>query len=370
MSVSINGTNGLTFNDGSTQATAGFSPFRNRIINGDMRIDQRNNGASGTAIAFTIDRWGYGATQSSKGTWQRNAGSVTPPTSFDNYWGFTSSSAYSLAASDQFYFYQGIEGFNVSDLGLGAAGASSFTISFWVRSSLTGTLGASVQNSAQNRSYPFSYTINAANTWEYKTVTIAGDTTGTWLKTNGCGMYLLFSLGTGSSFQGTANTWASSNVLAPTGATSVVGTNGATFYITGVQLEPGTSATPFERRSYGVEDLLCKRYAYRIDSATASDGYLRYHLVECLSTTAAQGVIPLPVQMRATPSLTTPAASQFALYTTSTIISATAVSLLTASNPNSVGITYTVASGLTAGRAAQAMSNNNNTSYMLLTAEL
>ena len=274
MPVSISGTNGVTFPDSSLQAAAA-SPYvlKNRIINGAMVIDQRNAGASGTAIAVTIDRWGYGATQASKGTWQQNAGSVTPPAGFQNYWGFTSSSAYSVTASDQFYFYQGIEGYNVADLGLGASGASTFTISFWVRSSLTGTFGASVQNASQNRSYPFSYTISSANTWEQKTITIVGDTSGTWLKTNGCGMYLLFSLGMGSTYSGTANTWAGSNYIAPTGATSVVGTNGATFYITGVQLEQGTSATPFERRLYNQELANCQRYfekSYNIETAIGS----------------------------------------------------------------------------------------------------
>jgi hypothetical protein len=291
MTMTINGSSGLIFPDGSGQET-GIG--RNRIINGDMRIDQRNAGASGTASAFTIDRWGYGASQASKGTWQQNAGSVTPPTGFQNYWGFTSSSAYSVTASDQFYFYQGIEGYNVADLGLGASGASTFTISFWVRSSLTGTFGGSVQNGAQTRSYPFSYTISAANTWEQKSVTIVGDTTGTWLKTNSTGMYLLFSLGMGSTYSGTANTWAGANYIAPTGATSVVGTNGATFYITGVQLEVGSSATPFERRLYNQELANCQRY-FQIVGFSGWTG----------STTQAAIGSNFKVTMRSTPSMGT-----------------------------------------------------------------
>ena len=296
MAMTLDGSNGVTFNDSSLQGAAA-SPFglKNRIINGDMRIDQRNAGASGTAIAFTIDRWGYGATQASKGTWQQNAGSVTPPAGFQNYWGFTSSSAYSVTASDQFYLYQGIEGYNVADLGLGASGASTFTISFWVRSSLTGTFGASVQNASQNRSYPFSYTISSANTWEQKTVTIVGDTSGTWLKTNGCGMYLLFSLGMGSTFSGTAGTWAASNFISATGATSVVGTNGATWYITGVQLERNTTATPFEWLPYGTEKTLCQRYFE-----------LMYVLCSAYGN-GSNGIywpIPVKVSKRATPTTT------------------------------------------------------------------
>jgi hypothetical protein len=234
--------------------------FRNRIINGDMRIDQRNAGASGTAVAYTVDRWGFNASLDTKGTWQQNAGSVTPPAGFINYLGFTSNSAYSVPAGELFTFQQRIEGTNVADLGWGTANAKTITISFWVRSSLTGTFGGALRNSAANRSYPFTYSISSADTWEYKTITIAGDTSGTWLSTNGIGITVIFSLGTGSTFSGTAGAWAASNLTSATGATSVVGTNGATFYITGVQLEVGSVATPFERRDYGRELALCMRY--------------------------------------------------------------------------------------------------------------
>ena len=177
MSVTINGTNGLTFNDASTQNTAatGFG-FKNRIINGAMMIDQRNAGASVTPAdnAYLVDRFQYNAAQASKFTAQQNAGAVTPPTGFVNYLGFTSSSSYSVLTGDYFFTRQSIEGLNVSDLAWGTASAAPVTISFWVRSSLTGTFGGTLENSAGNRCYPFSYTISVANTWEQKTVTIAG----------------------------------------------------------------------------------------------------------------------------------------------------------------------------------------------------
>jgi hypothetical protein len=240
------------------------SVMRNRIINGQMTIDQRNAGASVTANdgVFPVDRFKFSMTQSSKGTGQQNAGSVTPPTGFANYLGFTSSSAYSVVAADQFAITQNIEGFNFADLGWGTANAKTVTLSFWVRSSLTGTFGGSLQNSAANRSYPFTYTINSANTWEYETITVAGDTSGTWIgATNGIGLRLFLSLGMGSTSSGTAGAWAGANYQSATGATSVVGTNGATFYITGVQLEVGTQATGFEYRQYGQELALCQRYA-------------------------------------------------------------------------------------------------------------
>jgi hypothetical protein len=257
--------------------SGGSLGFRNRIINGDCRIDQRNNGASGTAGAYTVDRWFYEPSQATKGTWQRNAGSVTPPTGFSNYLGFTSSSAYSLLSGDYFNFQQKIEGFNFADMAWGTANAQSVTLSFWVRSSLTGTFGGTLRNSDTNYSYPFSYAINSANTWEQKTITIAGPTAGTWVgATNGLGVLVAFSLGTGTTYSGTAGAWAASNLLSATGATSVVGTNGATFYITGVQLEKGSTATSFDYRPYGTELVLCQRYFETIDvsmRAYTSDGF-------------------------------------------------------------------------------------------------
>jgi hypothetical protein len=236
--------------------------FRNRIINVDMRIDKRNAGASvtPTASAYTLDRWIAGVSQSSKFSVQQNAGSVTPPIGLTTYLGCTSLSAYSVLTADSFTIGQYIEGFNVADLGWGTANAQTVTISFWVRSSLVGTFGGSVVNGGVSRSYPFTYTISSANTWEQKTITIAGDTTGTWLTTNGSGLRLFFGLGVGATFSGTAGAWAGVDYRSATGATSVVGTSGATFYITGVQLEAGTVASPFERRDYGREFIMCQRY--------------------------------------------------------------------------------------------------------------
>ena len=274
MAVSINGTSGLTFNDGTSVGTASSLGMRNRIINGAMVIDQRNAGASvtPTSSTYTVDRWTTNLTQASKFSVGQNAGSVTPPSGYTNYLGVTSLSSYSVASGDFFALLQNIEGFNVADFGFGAAGASTVTLSFWVRSSLTGTFGGSLTNSAINRSYPFSYSISAANTWEQKSVTISGDTSGTWLKDNGVGLRIYFNLGAGSTYSGTAGVWAAAAYTAPTGATSVVGTNGATFYLTGVQLEVGSVATPFERRLYPQELAMCQRYflaaTYFVNSST------------------------------------------------------------------------------------------------------
>ncbi|CAB4141951.1 hypothetical protein UFOVP421_42 [uncultured Caudovirales phage] len=242
--------------------------LRNRIINGDMRIDQRNGGASVTATdaGYQLDRWQTFSGAASKFTVQQNAGSVTPPAGFTNYLGVTSSSAYTAAAGEAFSVNQNIEGFNVSDFAFGSANARSITLSFWVRSSLTGTFSAAIRNSAANRSYPFTYSVPSANTWTQISVTIPGDTSGTWLTTNGIGLALTFDLGSGANFRGTAGAWNSNFNTGATGSVSVVGTNGATFYLTGVQLEVGTAATPFERRLYGQELALCQRYFQIVDT--------------------------------------------------------------------------------------------------------
>ena len=280
----------------ATYASTGIG-FRNRIINGDMRIDQRNNGASVTPTTsnnvYPVDRFVTYASQASKYTAQQNAGGVTPPSGFANYLGFTSSSAYSIGASDYFLVGQRVEGFNFADLAWGTAGAATVTLSFWVRSSLTGTFGGSIRNGSNNYSHPFAFTISSANTWEQKSITIAGPTSGTWAINNTQGPEILFSLGTGSSNSGTAGVWNTTTaLLSATGATSVVGTSGATFYITGVQLEVGTVATPFERVDYGTQLMRCQRY-YEVSTEVWSQ-----------NTNNVYSTVPFKVTKRAVPTIT------------------------------------------------------------------
>ena len=298
---------------GNTVSINGYTPTmsnmagRNRIINGAMMIDQRNAGASVTPASgdtYLVDRWVYGASQSSKASFQRV---TTAPAGFINTLLATSLSAYTVGASEVFHLQQQIEGFNVADLGWGAAGAQTVTLSFWVRSSLTGTFGGSLSNSAVNRSYPFTFTISAANTFEYKTITIAGDTSGTWLTDNGCGIRLFFGLGVGSTKSGTAGAWAAADYRSATGATSVVGTSGATFYITGVQLEAGSVATPFEHRQYGQELALCQRYFQKIT------GGGRHFIAGNGALSQGFPTMYLRQSMRAAPSFSYSALSDFTL---------------------------------------------------------
>ena len=235
------------------------SIMKNRIINGAMVISQRNGTSSVTPTngQYVLDRFQYNLNQASKFTTQQ---STTAPVGFVNSLLVTSSSAYSLGAGDYFTVTQPIEGYNVADLGWGTANAKTVTLSAWVYSSLTGTFGGSLMNGAFNYAYPFTYTISSANTWTQISVTVAGPTAGTWPTDNSASLQVNFGLGVGTTFSGTAGAWTGSLKFSATGAVSVVSTNGATFYITGVQLEVGSSATGFEYRQYGQEFILCQRY--------------------------------------------------------------------------------------------------------------
>jgi hypothetical protein len=310
MPITIDGTNGITqageFNSDSTFG------FKNRIINGAMVIDQRNAGAS-KAIAtgvdsFTLDRWYFNNQTDGAFTVQQSS---TAPVGFSNSLLLTvTTQDSSLAAGQYCFMQQGIEGFNVADLGWGTANAKTITLSFWVRSSLTGTFGGSLRNNNSNRSYPFTYAISSANTFEYKTITIEGDTTGAWLVTNSTGIQLEMGIGVGSTFSGTAGAWAASNFLSATGATNILGTNGATWYLTGFQLEVGSTATSFDYRSIGTELALCQRY-YQKSYAQATVPGTSIAINETMQFsfgTAGNGIIGtfvnFPTTMRADPTLT------------------------------------------------------------------
>lgn len=240
--------------------TGGFT-MRNKIINGAMVIDQRNGGASVSETGssqYTLDRWQVAGSPAGAFSVQQVADA---PTGFYNSLKITVATAVASPATDTSYqLHQRIEGYNCVDLGWGAAGAKNIILSFWVKSSVTGTMGGVVTNSAYDRTYPYTYTINTANTWEYKTVTIPGDTTGTWLKTNGIGVMLVFGFGAGSGRSAAANIWANTIARIPTGTTQLIATNAATWQISGVQLEVGSSATPFEYRNHQQELAMCQRY--------------------------------------------------------------------------------------------------------------
>ena len=343
--------------------------MRNRIINGAMEIDQRNAGASltnNTGVQFPVDRMlAYGNGVASKFTMQQNQGSVTPPAGYTNYLGFTSSAATTVGSADIYEFLQSIEGYNVADLDYGKATAKTVTLSFWARSSLTGTFGGALQNSGSTRSYVFSYTISAANTWEYKTVTIPGDTGGTWLTTNGIGLQVIWGLGVGSTYSSTAGSWAGAAQYSVTGAVSVVGTNGATFYITGVQLEVGSTATPFERRMFGNELALCQRYYQRLGSDLLVPLYNE-------STTSGRAIIPFPVIMRAAPASLEQSgtASDYSVRTFSSGKNLTSVPSLDRGTTNNITVTCPVSGGVGASGGAGNLNCGTVNGFLAWSAEL
>ena len=367
MPIVLDGSNGITqaeqFNSDSTFG------FKNRIINGAMVIDQRNAGASVTPSdgTFILDRWKWSLTQASKLSSQQSA---TAPTGFVNSMLVTSLSAYSVASNDTFGVSQPIEGFNVADFGWGTANAKTVTVSFWVRSSITGTFSVSVYNNAVNRSCVTSYTINAANTWEYKTITIVGDTTGTWTTNNTAGIQVYWTLAAGSGTFGgaTSGTWNATIKTAVTGQASVVGTSGATFYITGVQLEVGSTATSFDYRPYGTELMLCQRY-FEVISNYGSN-YSGGGLGQAYGSTVAIAALTLKVLKRAQPSMTFTAANTFILTnSTNGALTVTAIGTDTVGQAT-VRVSVTVASGLTAGNVTALVSNATANGSIYVSAEL
>jgi hypothetical protein len=387
MSIELNGTTGITtpaetVSGAVTAATVtatglisgatNYTGFKNRIINGNMAIDQRNAGAIVSAPTngqYITDRWAlYNNPAATKITAQQSS---TVPTGFSKSLVMTSTSAYTVGASEYYFLNQAIEGFNISDLAWGTASASTVTLSFWVRSSLTGTFGGSIYNSAGDRSYPYSYTISVANTWEQKSVTIAGDTSGTWLTTNGVGIGVAFSLGVGTTRSGTANAWASGTTLySATGATSVVGTNGATFYITGVQLEKGSTVTSFDYRPYGTELALCQRYYQRIAPTTA---YTDMAYGYCYSTTDTLLGIFFRTSMRASPSAleTTGTAANYAIAHLGLNTACVSVPSFASATTELINIVGNVGSGLTVGAGGSLRSSAGvTTAYLAWSVEL
>jgi hypothetical protein len=336
-----------------------------------MVIDQRNNGASVTVntgnVTYTIDRWfAQAITSSGVFTVQR---STTAPTGFINSLVATVSTIdSSLAATDLYLLSQSIEGFNVADLGWGTASAATVTLSFWVRSSVTGTFGGSLSNSTGSRSYPFTYTISASNTWEQKSITITGDTSGTWLTDNGVGLRLYLGLGIGSTYSGTAGAWAGSFYISATGATNLMATLGATFYITGVQLEKGVTATSFDYRPYGTELALCQRYYYRI---TLSSGNFT-GIGRAFSTTQCIAPTIFPCTMRSAPTALEQSgtASDYAVgYGAGSVGACSSVPAFNNATIEGSYTTFTIASGLTAGGAINAY-RYANSPYLGWSAEL
>ena len=362
---------------GTTATVNGYTPTvsnmagRNRIINGDMRVSQRFGATSTGTVsggAYTLDRWlalvvGGTANLSFQQT-------TTAPSGFYNSLAVTVGTGVTPAGTDERSLAQRIEGLNVADLAWGTANAKPVTVSFWVRSSVAGTFGFTVSNAGFNRTFVQSYVINSADTWEHKTITISGDTSGTWYKDTGQGIALYWDLGVGTTYSGTASSsWQAAGYEGLTGGTKLSATSGATFYITGVQLEAGSVATPFEHRQYGQELALCQRYYYKTTpEASARAATLGYNA----TTTIHNGVGSFPVPLRITPTALEQSgtASNYGVAYLSTSATASAVPAFDIRTSNTMYVVqFTVASGLTAGQASRGQSLNAN-GFLAWSAEL
>ena len=373
MPITLDGTNGITtpMYNGSITANA-VTPsvnMKNRIINGAMVISQRGTSFASSSISngdYQLDRWS---------TWCNNgsanatvAQSSTAPAGFINSLLFTNVTAVTVGSADRAQLIQPIEGLNCTDLAWGTADAKTVTLSFWVRCSLTGQFGGSLQNSATTRSYPFAYTISSANTWEQKSITVAGDTTGTWLTTNGIGIQLNFDMGCGSTLKGTAGAWAASNLRGATGDVNLTANAGATFYITGVQLEVGSTATSFDYRPYGTELALCQRYFQYVGGNQGT--YTLLAVGNVFNGTLAYGGGFLRTTMRSAPTfaITGTAGTDFRYQTNSDgDLTPSAIA-----NDNSRSDSYTLAitvSGRTSGQAFR-LFNITTTGSITFSAEL
>jgi len=326
-------------------STAQYYSFKNRLINGGMVISQRVGTTATTVSAVSVyglDRWRVNSSQASKISFQQQT--IAAPQSCGNNrytMNVTSLAATTVGASDYYGFNQFVEAFNMQDLGWGTSGAQTVTLSFWVYASVTGTYSGAIRTGdSANYSYPFTYTINVANTWEYKTVTISGPTAGTWGTGNSVGLDVWFSLGTGSTFKGTAGAWAAANYVAATGEVALVNTNGATFYITGVQLEKGSTATSFDYRPYGTELALCQRYYFKYDGSLGITAVASGSVYS--ATTTVRTYMQFPVTMRAAPTLAIAGTLTSSGGSTDNAVSAIATQL--PGNTNSL-IDFTAAAG-------------------------
>jgi hypothetical protein len=366
---------GISSSLGSSALLPAGLGFRNLIINGHMRIAQRGTTAVSTNGSYPVDRFYVAQTTSGAWTMQQIPASTTAcPPGFDYSIKFTKTTGNTPAVGDYNYFFQAIEGNNSAQLDWGTANAKPAVLSFWVRSGATGTFGGSVRNSAANSAFPFSYVVNAVDTWEYKTVYISAITTGTWTKDNTAGVFLFFDLGSGANARSTAGTVASGNFIGASGSSQYpTTTSGGNMFFTGMQLEQNYQPTPFEQRPIGVELALCQRYYWREQVGVHGQTGATYILdnfigAACDQSTWIRYPIRCPVPMRGQPTLVySNTASNFTNLVASGGQTGTSLSGLTCSY-YAVNF-YVYSPGVSTGAAACLRMNNAN-AYLGAEAEL
>jgi hypothetical protein len=350
---------------GTINASNDFA-FKNRIINGAMVIDQRNAGNTvnnTTSNLYTLDRWAIYGVASAKFRVAQSGMPAVNTAGFSSCIQIYSLAATTVGATDIYVAFQIIEGYNFADMLWGTASALPVTLSFWVYSTLTGTFGGYVKGGS-TYSYPFTYTVSSANTWTKATVTIPGQTAGTWNTTNSGACIVGFSFGAGSTYVAAANSWTGGDYYGATGQTQFVSTSAATMYITGVQLEKGATATSFDYRPYGTELALCERYYAKFSSL--SGNFIGFGSGASTATTSAAIVVKYPVRMRAAPTVTQ---SNTALYDAGAVQAVTSIGGSYIGN-ESCFLNLTVAAGMTLGRGCIWCGNDNASAYIDLSSEL
>jgi hypothetical protein len=352
--------------DTAQEARTAISAGRkNMIINGAMQVAQRGTSITVTGSQiYTLDRWSMRCDATTVTATQ----STDSPTGFATSLKLTNGTGSSGSGTDSCYIRQNFEGYNTNHLEIGTANAKTVTLSFWVKSSITGTYIVSFLDSGQDNGYPASYTISTANTWEKKTITLTLSDYGSWVgsSTTDKNLVVHFDFGSGSNRDlPNLNAWNDGEVndYSHSSQTDWVGTTGSTLYLTGVQLEVGSIATEFEHRSYGEELALCQRYYQRFVSDAS---YTAFGVVRAADSTNCKGVLTYRTTMRASPTFAQ---------------SNTGVNVGPQSAVTSIGTTYAgkdcawvdlTSSGasLTAGQAVVWNANNNAAAYVELNSEL
>jgi len=373
MSVAINGTNGVTYNDGSVQASAPVG--KNRIINGDMRIDQRYSGSAATVSSgYTVDRWKF--QEGGSGGQVVSVQQVTDaPVGFSNSFKLTNTTASSSVTADAYnMFWQAVEGLNWSDLEWGTSDAKSVTVSFWVKASIAGNYSFVIRSSTNDRSYVTPYAISSADTWEYKTITIAGPTSGTFNTDNTKAIQVIFTHSMGSNYLSSGNdAWQSESKLGATGTqVALSNTVNSTWQVTGVQLEVGTSETPFEHLQYGQQYALCQRYyqKYLNDSGATGEGFWGTGLQDSTTSFVGGFVYQTPMRIKPTAFETSGTATDYRVQIKgNSSVTCSAVPTVSGMTTWGARLTFTTASGLTAGEAGIYRSNTT-AAYVAWSAEL
>jgi hypothetical protein len=363
--------NSLQLYDGDGWTSAGGVSSGNAVINGAMAIAQRGAGSGTGSGRYPVDRFSieYGA-----GTYTTERATDGPINVSPYSLKVTATTPGTRNAADYYQLIHNLEGQNVMQFSFGSSGASTITISFWVKSSVTGSYSGTLSSGSNLKCFAFTYSISSANTWERKTVTIPGDTAGgtsAYPVDQNTGLRLRLSLGNGTDY----NASSTGSWLTETNKTSVAGsvgwaqTSGATFFLTGVQLEAGPTANAFRGNANTIQGELaaCQRYAFSVN-IPSEGSFTRFGLGQAFAGTSAAVQLYPPVRLRAAPtSITT--AGTIALFDGSTFFDSTSITMDTPTT-NVANLSVGVASGLTQHRPYVLIGNNSATASIIISAEL